>query len=261
MIKATTLRPGFLVSLKTSLVGNVTYRATTLESEHVTESGELLAKWETEKTVSDPVEHEKGIKARGLARTAITRVCSVSTFGLLCPESRAEELLQAIQSARAIANEFNATAVITRLNVGVIVGKVASDDESAVRAINSEVRQLMEDMEKGLKSLDVESVREAANKARSLGQMLSADAEAKVQRAIDSARSVARRMVKAGELAARELDQATLNTLASVRTAFLDLEDGQEIGAVSIDARALDLAPAIVDPLFMPEYTGRQLEV
>ena len=132
MLRTTTLRPGFLVSLKTSLTGNVSYSTATIESDHETAAGELKARWETERTVSDPAEHEAGIKARSAARTAITRLCSTSTFGLLCPETRGDELAAAIAEARAVADKFNATAGITRLNVGVIVGRVAADDAEKI---------------------------------------------------------------------------------------------------------------------------------
>lgn len=264
-MQTTTLRPGFLVSLKTSLSGNVTYNARTIEPEHVTESGEMLAKWETEKTIADPAEHEAGIKARSLARTAITRVCSASTFGLLCPESRALELQDAIREARAVAEAFNRAATITNLSVGVIVGRVASDDAEAVRAINAEVRSLLEDMDSGLRKLDVEAVREAANKARALGQMLTADAAARVQGAIDAARMVARRMTKAGEQAAQELDSAVLDTLARARTAFLDLDEVPAVDAdlVAESGRALDLGPVELDEITMtaPGPVARQVEL
>src|SRR5690348_7110755 len=49
-MKLTTLRPGLLVSLKTSIVGNTEYRRVQLEADHVTEEGTRRARWETERT-------------------------------------------------------------------------------------------------------------------------------------------------------------------------------------------------------------------
>jgi hypothetical protein len=45
-IKTSTLRPGYLVSLKTSVRGNVKYSKVNLESQ-TTEDGVAVAKWET----------------------------------------------------------------------------------------------------------------------------------------------------------------------------------------------------------------------
>ncbi len=79
MLRTTTLRPGFLVSLKTSLTGNVSYSTATIESDHETAAGELKARWETERTVSDPAEHEAGIKALAASPPMTPRPCAPST--------------------------------------------------------------------------------------------------------------------------------------------------------------------------------------
>lgn len=248
ILATTTIRPGFLVSLKTTVSGNVLYSKRDLEVDRPTETGERVAKWETERTILAPAEHEAAGKARGLARTAVTRLCAISTFGLLCPQDRQAELAAAITEARRIADEFNQTAMVSRLHVGVIVGRVAQDDAEAVRAINSEVRQLLDDMTAGIQKLDVEAVRDAASKAKSLGQMLAPGAADAVQKAISVARDVAKRMVKAGDQAAQAVDQATLNTIANARTAFLDLDEPVAVvTTASVEGRALDLdtAPAV----------------
>lgn len=240
----TTLRPGLLVSLKTSVSGNVSYFKQEIEPDHLTRDGKRQARWETERVISDPKEHEAATRARGRALTAIRTVCSRSAFGLLCPEIDTERLEKAIAEARRIADEFNATARLTRVTVYVITGRIAPDDVEAVKAINSEIRELLEDMQRGLKNLDVETVREAANKARNIGAMLSPDAAARVNSAIEVARSAARRIVKAGDQAASEIDRATLRRIEEARTAFLDLDEGKAIAKPIVEGRALDLAPS-----------------
>lgn len=243
-LNAQTLRPGFLVSLNTSVRGNVAYQRRDIEAPHVIdETGELRARWETERTVVDPAEHDEAIKVRGKCRSLITAVCSASTFGLLCPDTAEADLQAAIAESQALAASFNIRAKLTRIGVYVIAGRVAADDVQAVRAINSEVRDLLAEMETGLQGLDVDRVRQAANKAKQLGQMLSPEAAARIQIAIDAARSVARRMVKAGETAAQEIDRRTLSTLAEARTAFLDLDDAGEIATPVAEGRAIDLEP------------------
>lgn len=243
-MQTSTLRPGLLVSLKTSVAGNVQYHKVTVEADHVTETGERRARWETERTIADPDEHEKAIKLRSAARALVTRECSASAFGYLCPESASETLSAAVLAAHAMVDAFNATAAMSRVSLYVITGRVAADDVEAVRAINSEVRDLIAAMESGARNLDVKVIREAAGKAKSIGAMLSPDAQARVTVAVEAARDVARRIVKAGDQAAAEVDQRVLQTLAESRTAFLDLGDAGEIAAPAETARALDLAPA-----------------
>lgn len=245
---STTLRPGLLVSLKTSLTGNVQYSRATIEGEHITETGAARSAWETVRTVSDPAEHERGIKARGKARSAVTAVCAQSSFGLLCPESAEGELAKAVSEARRIADEFNATATLSRISIFIITGRVARDDVEAVRAINSEVRQLLADMETGIRNLDAKAIRDAANKSRELGAMLSPDAAAKVQTAIDAARATARAIVKAGETAGQQIDAEAIRKIAEQRTAFLDIDGARDIEAPAVESRAVDFAPATGEP-------------
>lgn len=229
-----TLRPGLLVSLKTSIRGNVKYRIEEIEADHLTVDGERKARWETERTIVDPAEHERAIKARGKARTAVLSVCAQSAFGLLCPEAKADQLRLALVESRRIAEAFNGTASVTRIDVNIICGRVASDDVEALRAIHSELRELLESMAEGVKRLDAATIREAANKARSVSQMLTPAAAERVAEAIEVARKAARAIVKAGDTAAVEIDKETLNTLASARTAFLDL-DVPEAAAAAIE--------------------------
>lgn len=245
----TTLRPGLLVSLSTSVRGNVRYVQNIISPDQVTEEGSREATWETTRTIIDPAEHEAAIKARSKARTTIRSVCAISAFGMLCPEIDASKLETAIAEARQIVEEFNAKATVTRVSVYVLTGRIAPDDVEAVKAINSEVRELLDDMAEGIKNLDVERVREAATKAKSVGQMLSPDAQVRVRMAIDAARDTAKRIVAAGEAAALQIDQATLNRIAEARGAFLDLDDVRDVETPDADGRAIDLDPAADVPV------------
>lgn len=245
-IQASTLRPGLLVSLKTSVRGNVQYQKTTIETDHRVETGEQVARWETKRIVSDAEEQEMAIKARGQAMQAIRSVCSASAFGLLCPDNRKDELDAGIVEARRIAEEFNGKARLTRLYVNVIAGRIAPDDVEAVKAINSEVRDLLDDMQEGVKALDAKMIRDAANRIRSVGQMLNQDAQVRLQFAIDAARKTAREIVKAGEGAAMEIDRRALSTITESRTAFLDFDEATPVvAAASASGRAVDLDPSV----------------
>jgi hypothetical protein len=242
-MQTSTLRPGLLVSLKTSIRGNIRYDHRDIEREHLTEDGRQLAKWETERTISDPAEYEAATKVRSKARSVISSVCATSAFGLLCPEKSADNLDSAIAEARRLTEEFNAAAKLTRVRVYIIAGRIAADDAEAVRAINSEVRDLLASMAEGVRNLNVKAVRDAADRARDIGRMLSPDAQTRIQSAIDAARGAARQIVKAGEQVAREIDLQAIRRITEARTAFLDLEPAAEVAAPAADAPAVDFEP------------------
>src|SRR5262245_52984938 len=247
-----TLRPGFLVSVKTSVTGNVRYRTFELEQDHITVEGERRARWETERVITDPEEHERAVKARSLARSAVQTVCAHSAFGLLCPEANQDKLAAAVAKARDIADAFNATAGVTRVSVNVLVGKIAPDDVEAVKAINSEIRDLVDTMSEGLASLDVQKVRDAANKARSISSMLDANAGERVAKAIEVARRAARDIVKAGEEGAVAIDEVAIKRLSEARLSFLDIDSAAPVGEAEGGARGVDLGDVI------PELTPEQ---
>ncbi len=119
-------------------------------------------------------------------------MCAKSAFGLLCPQNKREELDRAVNQAQALVDEFNSTASLTRVKMNVMVGYIASDDVEAVQKINGEVRELLSAMEQGIANLDVAAVRKAISAVKSVGDMLSPEAAARVQMAIDVARKSAR---------------------------------------------------------------------
>lgn len=216
------------------------------------------------RTITDPEEHEKAIKARSEAARKIRSVCTKSAFGLLCPEIEAPALDRAIKEARAIAEAFNETATLSRVTVYVMTGKIAADDVEAVKAINGEVRDLMDMMQDGIKRLDVKAIRDAADRAKEIGSMLPPDAQVRAQMAIDVARQVAKNIVKAGEASAKEVDEVALRKITEMRTAFLDLDaDGKPIEAPIAEARGVDLddAPQARGTTFIERSQPREIEV
>jgi hypothetical protein len=247
-----TLIPGLLVSLKTTLTGNVSYKTRDLVPTESAPEGGIVQQWDTLKTVADAAEHELAKKVRSKARSSVAGVCVASAFGLLCPESKKRELDDAIRDAQRLATEFNASAKLTRVGVFVITGKVASDDEQAIRAINSEMAELIEGMQKGVANLDPAAIREAANKARDIALMLSPATQERVGAAIELARKEARRLVKAGEVAGVAVDQSVVAALAHSRTAFLEIDTVQgDVAAPVQQAASLELSAP--DSAFTPE--------
>lgn len=241
-----TIRPGLLVALRSGVVGNIKYDRIDIEEEHLTAEGTKEARWETQKVIEDPAEHDEAAKVRAKALSTIRGQCARSAFGLLCPENNEANLKAAIQEANRIVAAFNARAQLTRVLIYAITGRIAPDDVQAVRAIKGEIRDLMTNMQDGIKNLDVKAVRDAANAARSVGQMLSPAAQERVKDAIDTARKVAREIVKAGEQATIEVDRAAIKKITEARTAFLDLEYddvAQPVPASKAKGRAVELEP------------------
>jgi hypothetical protein len=243
-MQSTTLRPGLLVSLNTSVRGNVEYYKQDIDAAYRSNDGTVRAKWETEKVIRDPAEYEAAIKIRGKIRSLISGICAKSAFGLLCRQDRKDDLEAAIAEGQQMARDFNRTARLTAVSAYVVTGIIAQDDAQAVQAINSEIRELLQNMEAGVRQLDVESIRDAANRAKNLAAMLTPEAAARVQVAIDAVRTTARQLVKAGETASVEIDARAIRAITESRTAFLDLDDnGQEMAAPVVSGRALDLDP------------------
>lgn len=240
--KVQILRPGLLISLKSSVTGNAKYipheRTVTIDAD-----GKEVTEIETTRIIADPKEFKRAGEARSKARSIISSVCVGSNFGLLCPQRDRDQLDKAIEEARKVVDAFNASSELTHVAVYAMIGEVASDDVEAVRGINSEVSDLLSKIEAGLKNLDVKAIRKAANDAKEVGQMLTPEAAVRVQMAIDTARSAARKIVKAGEQAAQEVDLLAIRKVAEARTAFLDLDEAKAVAAPKQDARALDLAP------------------
>jgi hypothetical protein len=238
-----TLRPGLLVNMFTKVDGNVTYHnidrdVMRLDKTEVTDI-------HTRKQVSDVEEQEAAIKQRTKIRGLILSVCVSTAFSnmLLCPNTKEAELREAIAEARRLADEFNATARTTRISFYCITGRIAQDDVETVRAITGEIRQLMDNMQAGVKALDVKVIREAANKATETGKMLTPEAGSRLEAAIKASREAARKIAKAGEQAAKEVDRQALRKIKLARNAFLDLDvTPQTAGKPKMNGRNIDLA-------------------
>ena len=84
-------------------------------------------------------------------------------------------------------------------------------------------------------------VRDAANRASAVSEMLSEDAKGRLDVAITAARSAARKIVKAGDEVAIEVDRFTIAKISMARTSFLDLDDEAEVATPAMEGRALDM--------------------
>jgi len=254
-IPVSTLKPGLLVHIATSVKGNVSYDKS--EEKLISNEGAEVTEWTTERTIKDAAEQKAATEVRSKARNLVLAVCVATEHGLLCPTDKRAELDAAFDEARALVREFNATASVTSLKFNALAGYIAPDDLTAVRAINGEVRDLISEMQAGIDGLDVERVRDAAARAKKIGNMLAPEMQARIDDAVKAVRGMAKKMTEAGEQAATAVDAVVLNTLSAARTAFLDLDDAAPLGdAADTAGRALDLAPCETEapaPAKVPE--------
>src|SRR5215469_45426 len=127
-MRVSTIRPGTLVTLKTSISGNVRYFKTNVEAEHLLENGQTSeAEWNTRRITLDKAEHELAVKTRSRCRSLITGCCTVGNF-LICPVANRDNLEKAIAEAEALARDFNTNANVTRISVYPAMTEVAPDD-------------------------------------------------------------------------------------------------------------------------------------
>jgi hypothetical protein len=187
-------------------------------------------------------------------------LCIQSAFGLICPESREDELDAAMRAARAIADEHNSTAAHTEVRVYILKGRIASSDAEAARAIASEITGLLAQMQAGIQGADTKTIREAASRARALGAMLDARQAKAVSEAVDAARKAAReitrRVERDGETAETVLRELDGKAIEAARFAFLDLDEAPALADTlpppAPSALDLDEAPAVEIPANKP---------
>lgn len=248
-MRTSVLKPGYLVSLKTAIKGGVTYTRKDTDPEHRTDAGAVVAAWETSKEIPDPDDYDRAILARTAARSAVGKVCAYSpAFGFLCPLSNEGELDDAIREARRIATEHNATTTGSYLQISVICGRIAQDDAEAARAVGTEMRELMEQIQAGIRKADPALIREAANRAKGMESMLSAEVSGQVSAAIvearEAARAIVKRVQKSGETAAAVVAELNISRIERARFAFLDLDESAEAESVAPAGRGIDYEPA-----------------
>jgi len=93
-------------------------------------------------------------------------------------------------------------------------------------------------MSEGVKNLDVKVIREAANKAKSVGQMLTPGAQERAYEAIALARKAAREIIAAGEQATVEIDRTTVRKIREARVAFIDTDESENEIAKPVQRKA-----------------------
>lgn len=253
------LKPGLLVGLSTSISGGVKYSKSDKVGkeidEAVKETGARITSeeaqvqaWETVKVVDDPEEYTRAVKVRGKCRAMITGVCVSSPFGLICPMSKENVLDEAIKESRSLAASTNETTTRSKIDIWCIKAQITESDTDALNGIASEIRNLLDQMQSGIAEMDVAKIRDAANKAKSLGGLLDGEAAGKVRAAVEEARKNAREIVRGvfdqAETAERSLVEIKTEAIREARFMFLDLEEPEALEGDKmspVNSRALDV--------------------
>ena len=228
MSNASVIRPGLLVVVKSTVVGGVSYQRIDLETGEPPVPGADVSRWETIRTIEDQEEYHRAGKTRCDARALIRKVCSDTTFGLVCPMESEAALDDVIARARKMVDQHNATAKHTQVTIYALKGRVASDDAEAARAISQEMARLIAAMEAGIAAFDPDAIRKAASDAREMSVMLGDEAKEKAEAAIDQARKAARLIVR--RLAQEGVDRVDVmkeiqrGQIESARISFLDMD-------------------------------------
>lgn len=173
--------------------------------------------------------NHKAVKVRGQAVNEIRAVCSLSSFGLLCPIEKEKELDEAIAKANEYIKVYNDGSVHSRVSIYILKGKISNTDVEAVRALSSEVSSLIAEMENGITRLNATDIRVAANRAKQIVGTLGDEQAALLNSAIAEARTAARafvkRIEKKGESAEVVLAEIRRNELEKARVTFLDYSE------------------------------------
>jgi hypothetical protein len=237
-----TLRPGYLVMLSSRVQGGVNYKRVNLEAKA------SFARWETTKTIDDPVERKAAEEIRNKARYLITSQCSNTVFGHLCAEADEPELDLAEVKAKALCDEFNRTARFSRVSIRVLRGRIEQNDAKAAKAIVGEMSALIGEMNDGIKNADPDAIRDAMSKAKQMSAILSAEKSEAVAAAVAAAKKAAdmisKRILKNGEEAAKVIAEIQIGDLENARMAFLDLSDDLVVEELPAVARVVEIDEA-----------------
>jgi hypothetical protein len=244
MTKASVIKPGLLVQLKTTMLGGVRYERVDLNADRTAIEGQDVARWETTRVIEDKIEYDAATKARSQAASLVRKVCQTTSFGLLCPQEQEGALDAAIVAAQQLVKNHNEQAEHTRLAIFVLKGRVAADDAEAAKAITSEIAELVTKMNTSIDTFDPKAIRDAADRARELSAMLGDEERTKVSAAIAQARAAARTIVKRIEKEGEDRSMVLLDIQRSqiekARITFLDLsgEHDQPVEPMpSVDAQ------------------------
>jgi hypothetical protein len=188
----------------------------------------------TRRVIRDTEGHKAATELVGKLNNELRKICATSPFGRVCRVDREPALREFIKSARERALEHNQSVLgrFHRVEVNLLPGMITQDSERAARTLVKEMQGLFDEVQRGLDACDVEAIREAATRIKSLGTVFPASQQKALDAAVKGARRVARTLVreveKKGRTIAdvkRELDASPVSV---ARMKFLSMPSDAE---------------------------------
>lgn len=231
------IQPGWLVSLKTRVRGNVKYFREDLGQ--TVEGLTQEAQWKTTRIIRDCSELTNAEQTRSAIGVAIRRNCIDTPFGLLLRNDRLADFDTAVESCKEVRDRFNAGAEHTRIEFYVVKGYIAENDVEAARSILAMVQSEVDNIRVALDNCDIDALRKASSNAKKFGQMLNESEADRVNGVVKIARQAARKLAKEiaergttmVEVAEVEEMKAAIN---ETRFAFLDVSDSVDMADVQV---------------------------
>ena len=228
-----TLKPGYLISVKTELRGGIQYLREDIRKEELPNGAEEQ-EWKTIKKIEDSEEFKKATLLRAKVASMISSKCKLTPFGLICSEEDLPIVEKAAELGELMIEEFNATAKHTIIRLNFLPALITSDEETAARNIAKQMRALAADMKNAVRQGDVEAIREAAKKAAMMRDLLGEEERTRVSLAVkearDAARLITKEVIKNKEKIEKVLPKIKLGAISKMRFAFMDTEAPKDDG-------------------------------
>ena len=174
--------------------------------------------WHTLRHYANKKEALEADKVYANARYKIRSKCLSTEVGYICPISKEQELLDAIEEARQMVDEFNKSARFCSVSMRVLLTRVESDNPDGVELLRDTLNQNVQTMKEALADFDVKKARNLLVSTQSAVDILQDPASKK---ALMKVREEAREMATQIASVLRDYDNEVENALVS--------KDGQEI--------------------------------
>lgn len=229
------LKAGFLVVGGVSQRGCIRY---VQDGYQEARNGNLMeADWKTHKRVQDVEEQARLTKAGGLLVHQIRKLgVSLSSLGVFVPVEEAGQLETALKGIRGSVDEYNRTAVCTRLSCSWAVFEVGETDGRFARILYDRAVGLLESVSEAIRSGNVQDLRRLLGEVKSLENVVPEDLGVELVAMVKDARLRA----KKASIALKEAGEGA-DAAAMVQAAF----DGSPVDGFR--ARVVEIADSLED--------------
>jgi len=205
------LNPCILVTEKLCVERGVTYDKRDVEVQAHNDGSED-ATWETQRHFKNKEETKKADQVYSNARYMIRSKCLYTEVGYVCPAKDRKQLLDAIDQARALVDDFNARAKFCSITFRVLLTNINPSNKDGVEALRETIKRNTEALKEAIKEFDVKRTRNMLVATRPVMDILM-DGAAKT--ALEKVREEAREMASQIAEIVRAYDDNIENALVS----------------------------------------------